>query len=215
MIPGIIAPTPNPLTIKGQFIGAVVNATTTAAISNWATWTQLWPSLVVITLVGANSVARTVNAVTITGTTGTLHLASASSTNPYAIASRVVSSGLQGIDVTYSSTAASHNASIGIWTFPVYSSTTPVGTNGQTLTASTILSTTFPVSSGALGFWGTRNATSSANAYSSAIIRSNTTSGVIRYTFGDRYFYAAASSFVESVSGTTSASRIMVGGAFR
>jgi hypothetical protein len=215
MIPGIIPSVTEFPQVKATFVGSIIATSTQAAVS-FGDFTPTQPGLLVVAYVGRSSVAnRTIAGISIGGTTGTVHLASAASTDPHFIASRVVSSGANNITITFNTTTTTATHALGVWLLTNYLSTIPTGTDGQTLTASTVISTTFPTSLGGFACWGIRTLTSTANVFGSATARLDTTSGALRFTFADRMFYAAESSHVQTVSNTTAASRIGIGGSFR
>jgi hypothetical protein len=215
MIPGVIPSVTEFPQVRATFIGSIL-ATSTQATVGFGNITPTVPGLMVMAYVGRASVAnRTISSVSIGGTTANVHLASAASTDPHFIASRVVSSGANAISVTFNTTTTTANHAMGFWLLTNYLSTTPVGTDGQTLTASTVISTTFPTSAGGFACWGVRTLTTTSNTFGSAVTRMSSTVGSLRFTFADRMFYAAESSHVQTVSNTTSASRIGIGGSFR
>jgi hypothetical protein len=215
MIPGITPITVEFPQVHAVFLGSILASSTQATVG-FGNITPTKAGLMVMAYVGRSSVAsRTITAVSIGGTTANVHLASAASTDPHFIASRVVSSGANAISVTFNTTTTTANHAMGFWLLTEYLSTTPTGTDGQTLTASTVISTTFPTSLGGFACWGVRTLTSTANVFGSATARLDTTDAALRFTFADRKFYAAESSHVQTVSNTTSASRIAIGGSWR
>jgi hypothetical protein len=216
MIPGVI-PIARPVPgARITFLGELSATTTTASVS-YGNVTAPTSGLLVVAQVGRNTnTTRTITAFTIGGTTGTLHLASAGSSNPHAIGSRVVSSGANDIAVTFSSTSGtSSEQHVGAWLITNYTSTAPTGTDAQTLTASTIISTTLATTRGGVGVWAIRCLSTTGQVFSDAIIDSNSTTGGLRWTFASNRFLQTNSTFVQSISNSTSASRVGIGGAWR
>jgi hypothetical protein len=216
MIPGVI-PTVRPVPgARIQFLGKLNNTTTTASVS-YGDVTAPSTGLLVVAQVGRNTnTARTITGFTIGGTTGTLHLASAASSNPCAIASRAVSSGANNITVTFNTTSGtSSEQHVGAWLITNYNSTAPTGTDAETLTASTIISTTFATTRGGVGVWAVRCLSTTGQVFSNAIIDSDSTSGALRFTFASNRYLPTNSTFAQSISNTTSASRVGIGGAWR
>jgi hypothetical protein len=215
MIPGITPTITEFPQVRASFLGSIL-ATSTQATVGFGNITPTKPGLMVMAYVGRASVAgRTITSVSIGGSTANVHLASAASTDPHFIASRVVSSGANAISITFNTTTTTANHAMGFWLLENYLSTSPTGTDGQALTASTVISTTFPASMGGVAVWGVRTLTTTSNVFGSATPRLDTTVGSLRFSFADRKFYAAESSHVQTVSNTTSASRIGIGGSWR
>jgi hypothetical protein len=215
MIPGVFPSVGEQSQVRATFVTHILATSTQAAVS-FGDVTPRGPGLLVVAYVGRCSVAsRTISGISIGGSTGTVHLASAASTDPHFIASRVVTSGANNITITFNSTTTTANHALGVWLLQNYQSTTPTGTDGQTLLAATVLSTTFPTSAGGFACWGIRQLTSNAEVFSSAVTRMSSTVGTLRFSFADKNFYAAESSHVQSVSNSTSASRIGIGGSWR
>lgn len=215
MIPGVV-PSVNPTPgARIRFLGQINNTTTTASVS-MGNVTALEAGLLVVAHVGRCTASRTVSNVSIGGTTGTLHVASAASTDPHSLASRVVSSGANNITVVYNTTSGtSANTYVGAWLITNYNSTAPTGSDAQTLLAATVISTTFASSHGGVGVWATRVLSTTGNTFSSATIDDNTTVAALRFTAASNRFLPASAGYVESISNSTSASRIGVGGSWR
>lgn len=215
MIPGVTPLTREFPRVRATFLQSIL-ATSTQATVGFGNVTAPKAGLMVMAYVGRASVAnRTITSVSIGGSTANVHLASAASTDPHFIASRVVSSGANAISVTFNTTTTTANHAMGFWLLDNYASTAPTGTDGQVLTASTVISTTFPASEGGIAVWGVRTLTTTGNTFGSAETRVDSTTGTLRFTFADKQFYAAESSHVQTISNTTSASRIGVGASWR
>lgn len=219
MIPGVIPSIPPPQRLAITFLDGLTLASTSSTYSLGSV-TATTPGLLVVTINSLRGTASVVSNVSIGGTTGTVHVASLSSTAPCALASRVVTSGSQAIQALFSTTSSSGNVLAGAWLITGYRSTTPCGFDTNTQTISTISGeTTFDMLSPSVGVFGLVKSSSDEGSWSSATSRFSSTVNMVtrRSVLADKVTPITLSSHVEVFTPSTinSAGISMVGGAWR
>lgn len=218
MLPGVTPPITRISSPQLTFLGTTSNATTTAVVS-MVTVTAARPGLMVVCAAGRSSATRNVSDVSIGGSTGKVHFANTATTNPGAVASRLVSSGSNAISITYTSTTASANQGVGVWLITDYQSTVSIGSSIATAATPTAgMKVQFNASrNGIATFCAARGSTVEqtwAGVPSAATTRGGSTSGTWRIECADQLTTISAETSVSNTVGA-GANGCLAGGAWR
>lgn len=158
------------------------------------------PGLVIVGAAGRHqSTNRSVSSISIGGTNGTLHAASAAGLNHLGIASRVVSAGDHNVSVTFS--GGTERAACYVWLLTNYNSATPAGSDAnQTSSNVTTRTATFdiPARGFALYFHINRNSSGTPSWSSATSVWNNVYEVVFDAAF--KYTDTALTSHAETVT---------------
>lgn len=217
MLPGVTPITVPPNLPTLTYLTAFNSSVNTASVS-LGNATPTTPGLLIVAVVSRSTVSRSIEGVSIGGTTGTNHLTTLATTqNNGMLTSRVVTSGNQNVTIVFSTTSTGSRHYAAAWLLTGYASTTPYDSTKTFTAGASTGGTTFDIPQNGVAVYATLVTTGAGPniTFTSATTRNLFGGPNVIGAAADKVATSPLTSFAEGTGGVVTSPWVVVGGSWR